>query len=225
MLILISLVIMSIEPSASTQASSCFCLPSLSLHSLPCRTRAHCNTVLMGTNGQSRNPNPGNRPSRGGLKRGPGSNTPAQPRSSVSRVQRGQSTTAPERSGSKPQSSRDDEKPSGSKNMEGFDPKRMEKGVKFLGSFDSSPPPTKLPEVAFVGRSNVGKSSLLNSLTGQKIAVTSKTPGRTQRINLFAVKDDKNSEVRFQHYRLHSAPLLTALAGVLHRRLAWLGLR
>jgi GTP-binding protein EngB required for normal cell division len=79
--------------------------------------------------------------------------------------------------------------------MEAFDPKTMAKGVKFLGSFDASPPSTKLPEVAFVGRSNVGKSSLLNSLTGQKIAVTSKTPGRTQRINIFAVKDDKNSKV------------------------------
>ena len=88
-----------------------------------------------------------------------------------------------------------EDKASWSKSMDGFDPKRMDKGVKFLGSFDASPPPTKLPEVAFVGRSNVGKSSLLNSLTGQKIAVTSKTPGRTQRINIFAVKDEKNSEV------------------------------
>jgi GTP-binding protein len=79
--------------------------------------------------------------------------------------------------------------------MEAFDPKTMAKGVKFLGSFDASPPSTKLPEVAFVGRSNVGKSSLLNSLTAQKIAVTSKTPGRTQRINIFAVKDDTNSKV------------------------------
>ncbi|GAB5364319.1 hypothetical protein AAMO2058_000959300 [Amorphochlora amoebiformis] len=41
------------------------------------------------------------------------------------------------------------------------------------------------PEVAFVGRSNVGKSSLINVILQQKIARTSKTPGRTQQINFF----------------------------------------
>jgi GTP-binding protein len=47
-------------------------------------------------------------------------------------------------------------------------------------------PAGKLPEVAFWGRSNVGKSSLLNALTGRKaLARTSKTPGRTQQIVLF----------------------------------------
>jgi GTP-binding protein len=45
-------------------------------------------------------------------------------------------------------------------------------------------------EVAFVGRSNVGKSSALNALTRQKnLVYTSKTPGRTQLINLFALSD------------------------------------
>src|ERR1700720_1041626 len=45
-------------------------------------------------------------------------------------------------------------------------------------------------EIALAGRSNVGKSSLLNALTGIKVlARTSKTPGRTQSINLFAVGD------------------------------------
>lgn len=45
------------------------------------------------------------------------------------------------------------------------------------------------PEVAFVGRSNVGKSSLLNALAGRKaLARTSKTPGRTQRANLFDLR-------------------------------------
>ena len=46
-------------------------------------------------------------------------------------------------------------------------------------------------EVAFAGRSNVGKSSLLNALTGRKdIARTSNTPGRTRELNYFLVTDD-----------------------------------
>jgi len=78
--------------------------------------------------------------------------------------------------------------------MQDFDPKKMERGsVRFLGSFDSDPPRMGLPEVAFVGRSNVGKSSMLNCLTNSKIAVTSKTPGRTQRVNVFAWKESKKA--------------------------------
>jgi GTP-binding protein len=47
-------------------------------------------------------------------------------------------------------------------------------------------PPDNLPEVAFAGRSNVGKSSLVNALTGRKtLAKTSNTPGRTQQLNYF----------------------------------------
>ncbi len=47
-------------------------------------------------------------------------------------------------------------------------------------------PPATLPEVAFAGRSNVGKSSLVNALTGQNtLARVSHTPGRTQQINFF----------------------------------------
>ncbi len=49
-------------------------------------------------------------------------------------------------------------------------------------------PPPSAPEIAFVGRSNVGKSSLINSLVGSKIAKTSNTPGRTQTINFFQVR-------------------------------------
>ncbi len=49
-------------------------------------------------------------------------------------------------------------------------------------------PPATMPEIAFVGRSNVGKSSLMNTLVGRKqLAKTSQTPGRTQLINFFAV--------------------------------------
>src|SRR5260221_13656847 len=49
-------------------------------------------------------------------------------------------------------------------------------------------PVAVLPEVAFLGRSNVGKSSVINSLLGTKIAKTSSTPGRTQSINFFEVR-------------------------------------
>ncbi len=53
------------------------------------------------------------------------------------------------------------------------------------GSIDSLPPQS-LPEVAFVGRSNAGKSSLVNALTGRKtLARVSQTPGRTREINFF----------------------------------------
>ncbi len=52
------------------------------------------------------------------------------------------------------------------------------------------PDDTSLPEVAFAGRSNVGKSSLLNALTGRNaLARTSNTPGRTQELNVFEVGD------------------------------------
>ena len=51
-------------------------------------------------------------------------------------------------------------------------------------------PVTRVPEIAFVGRSNVGKSSLINSLTGRRtLARTSNTPGRTQQINFFQILD------------------------------------
>jgi len=50
-------------------------------------------------------------------------------------------------------------------------------------------PAPELPEIAFLGRSNVGKSSLLNALAGEKAAKVSQTPGRTRAINFFALLD------------------------------------
>ncbi len=51
-------------------------------------------------------------------------------------------------------------------------------------------PDTGLPEIAFAGRSNVGKSSVINALTGQSaLARTSNTPGRTQQINFFELEE------------------------------------
>ncbi len=49
-------------------------------------------------------------------------------------------------------------------------------------------PAPVLPEVAFLGRSNVGKSSVINSLLGSKVAKTSSTPGRTRSINFFEIR-------------------------------------
>jgi GTP-binding protein len=49
-------------------------------------------------------------------------------------------------------------------------------------------PAPGVPEIAFLGRSNVGKSSLINSLVGTKLAKTSNTPGRTRSINFYEVR-------------------------------------
>ena len=58
----------------------------------------------------------------------------------------------------------------------------------FVGSFPGELPALGLPEVAFAGRSNVGKSSLINRLTNRiGLARTSNTPGRTQELNFFDV--------------------------------------
>ena len=55
-----------------------------------------------------------------------------------------------------------------------------------------------LPEVAFIGRSNVGKSSMINRLVMQKIARTSSTPGRTRSINLYKIEYEfKNAKKSF----------------------------
>jgi GTP-binding protein len=67
------------------------------------------------------------------------------------------------------------------------------RAVEFLGGMASDGgwrPDAKLPEVAFAGRSNVGKSSLINALLRRrKAARVSNTPGRTREINFFAVND------------------------------------
>lgn len=57
-------------------------------------------------------------------------------------------------------------------------------------SLDKCPTGEKIHEYAFIGRSNVGKSSLINMLTGQKaLAMTSSTPGKTMLINYFLIND------------------------------------
>lgn len=61
--------------------------------------------------------------------------------------------------------------------------------VKSSSDSKSCPPPDR-PEFAFIGRSNVGKSSLVNQLVGRKsLAKTSSTPGKTQTINHFIIND------------------------------------
>jgi len=53
-------------------------------------------------------------------------------------------------------------------------------------------PENEIPEIAFFGRSNVGKSSLLNAITKKsKLAYTSKNPGRTQELNYFSISNDE----------------------------------
>jgi GTP-binding protein len=59
-------------------------------------------------------------------------------------------------------------------------------------------PPGDLPEIAFAGRSNVGKSSLINTLVGQTgLARTSRTPGRTRLLNWFRVEPPTGPPVAF----------------------------
>ena len=96
------------------------------------------------------------------------------------------------------------------------DPAASEKGRKlFAGSVDfvkgvvamSGLPDADRPEVCFAGRSNVGKSSLINALTGRKsLARASNTPGRTQEINYFALSDS-HYLVDLPGYGYANAPL------------------
>jgi GTP-binding protein len=56
-------------------------------------------------------------------------------------------------------------------------------------------PEPSVPEIAFLGRSNVGKSSLLNALLGSKQAKVSSTPGRTRSINFFSITDSPQRQL------------------------------
>jgi GTP-binding protein len=73
-------------------------------------------------------------------------------------------------------------------------------------------PPEGPPEFAFLGRSNVGKSSLINSLLGQKIAHVSSTPGRTRTINFFGLYSKANQP--------HPESLLVDLPGYGYAKLS-----
>lgn len=68
--------------------------------------------------------------------------------------------------------------------------------TKFLLSATSEKqfPAASAPEFAFLGRSNVGKSSLINGLLGEKAAKVSSTPGRTRTINFFALLDSPSAQ-------------------------------
>ncbi len=78
--------------------------------------------------------------------------------------------------------------------------------LKGVVAMDGLPPADRL-EVCFAGRSNVGKSSLINALTGRRaIARTSNTPGRTQEINYFTV-GDSHYLVDLPGYGYAKAPL------------------
>ena len=96
------------------------------------------------------------------------------------------------------------------------DPERLERGRKlFAGEWnflkgvvamDQLPPADRL-EVCFAGRSNVGKSSLINALTGRKaLARTSNTPGRTQEINFFDLAAGRMYLVDLPGYGFAEAP-------------------
>ncbi len=78
--------------------------------------------------------------------------------------------------------------------------------LKGVVAMDGMPPADRI-EVCFAGRSNVGKSSLINALTGRKgLARASNTPGRTQEINFFTVGDD-HYVVDLPGYGFANAPL------------------
>lgn len=60
--------------------------------------------------------------------------------------------------------------------------------------------------IAFIGRSNVGKSSLINSLFGKNTARVSKTPGRTRQVNIFSFKIEDNEKKTVEEFYLFDVP-------------------
>ncbi len=81
-------------------------------------------------------------------------------------------------------------------------------------------PPDDLPEIAFAGRSNVGKSSLINAVFGRKtLARTSNTPGRTQELNFFAIGPETEPL-----FRLCDMPGYGYAQAPKHKVDAWTGL-
>lgn len=78
--------------------------------------------------------------------------------------------------------------------------KRMEPAE--FGGQPHPPPDDATPRFAFLGRSNVGKSTLLNSLTRQSLAITSKQPGRTQKVHYYGWVASENSQNPIE--RLHA---------------------
>ena len=88
-------------------------------------------------------------------------------------------------------------------------PPRQPVGIaKFVGAIGTPGQaiPERLPQIAIAGRSNVGKSTLLNKLVGRKsLARTSKQPGRTQQINFFRI-DDRFLLVDLPGYGFAKAP-------------------
>jgi len=65
-----------------------------------------------------------------------------------------------------------------------------------VSHFPSAAKTYDAPEIAFLGRSNVGKSSLINALLGSKEAKTSSTPGRTRAINFFALHEGSGERMK-----------------------------
>ena len=93
--------------------------------------------------------------------------------------------------------------------------------IKGCVRFDDLPPPDRA-EVAFAGRSNVGKSSLINALTGTRdLARTSNTPGRTQELNIFEAESTPLRIVDMPGYGFAQAPKpkVEAWTKLIHRYL------